>query len=94
MDTHTVESFTRSVVRREAEKRGVTIEWDAVMPDSVPPELAFAVFKVADRGWCVWATRSADPVVLPSERDFYPLDDVLPRGGWQRVGWNGVRVTS
>ncbi|MFW5420942.1 hypothetical protein J0910_30445 [Nocardiopsis sp. CNT-189] len=89
-DTHTAESFTRDVVRREAEKRGVSVDWDAHLPEEAPEGLRHAVFKVEGR-WCVWATRSADPVVLPSERDFYPLDSVLA-GGWERVGWNGIRA--
>ncbi len=90
MRPHTPESFTRAVVRREAEKRGITADWAAPVPEEGPEGLRHAVFKVAERGWCVWATLSPDPAVLPSERDFHPLDQV--GDAWEAAGWNGVRL--
>ncbi|PSK98784.1 hypothetical protein CLV63_1048 [Murinocardiopsis flavida] len=88
---HTPASFTRLVVGKEAERRRTVVHWDMSVPDHVPGEIRHAVFHVADRGWCVWATTSDEEIVTPAERDFYPLDDVLP-DRWSRVGWHGVRV--
>ncbi|WP_233515124.1 hypothetical protein [Marinitenerispora sediminis] len=90
-ETHTRETFTRHVARKEAERRGITVDWNAAVPEDVPAELRHAVFRVLDRGWCVWGTTSADEIVTPAERDFYPLEAALP-DRWSPVGWNGVRL--
>lgn len=91
LDRHTPASFTRHVAEKEAERRRIVVHWDAPIPENVPDELRHAVFHVANLGWCVWATTNDEEIVTPSERDFHPLDDVLPES-WTRVGWHGVRV--
>ncbi|MDA2804133.1 hypothetical protein [Nocardiopsis suaedae] len=88
---HTPRTFTREIARREAEHRGVAVDWDAEAPEEVPEELRHAVFKVAERGWCVWATTSAEEMAMPADRDFHPLEEVLA-SGWCLQGWNGVRI--
>lgn len=87
---HTPATSTRDVVEREAQRRGVLIDWDTPLPDHVPDDLAHAVFYLPGRGWCVWA-RTGKEFALPAEQDFHDLDQVLP-DRWERVGWKWVRV--
>ena len=90
MRTHTPATHNREVMQREAERRGVEIDWTAD-PDGVPEGLRHSAAFVVGRGWCVWASHAEDPVVLPSERDWYPL--VLVGDRWESTGWSGIRVS-
>ncbi|ASU81651.1 hypothetical protein CDO52_01535 [Nocardiopsis gilva YIM 90087] len=78
-----------SVIRKEAERRGVRLELDDEVPDYIPERARLWACKVTGKGWCLFtAVDSADVVTLPSQREFLPARGVLA-GNWRVTAGTG-----
>ncbi|CAM4078415.1 hypothetical protein GCM10009799_02800 [Nocardiopsis rhodophaea] len=86
----TLAEHARSVIRKEAERRGIHLESDEEVPDFIPESARLWACKVTGKGWCLFtAVDSADDVTLPSEREFLPARGVLS-GNWRVTSGTGA----